>query len=83
MALTREEKDILKDIRDKQDDIRQEQTVLHTLLLGANGAEGLVDEVKSLARGHGRLKRNFWMLTGILVGSGIIGTGYGILNGGG
>ena len=72
MALTKDEKELLKEIRDDQKYIKQEQTVIHTVLLGANGAEGLVEEVKSLAKGHGKLKRNFWMLVTFLIGSGII-----------
>lgn len=45
-----------------------------------------VKEVKSdlddLSHSHGKLKRNFWMLVGILTGSGVIGGGlYGLLNG--
>ena len=83
MALTKEEKEILKEIRDSQNDIKQEQTVIHTVLLGADGAEGLVEEVKSIAKGYGKLKRNFWMLVGILVGSGVIGGSVvGLLSGG-
>ncbi len=83
MALTKEEKEILKGISDDQKEIMKEQTVLHTVLLGANGAEGLVEEVKSIAKGYGKLKRNFWMLVGILVGSGVIGGSVaGLLSGG-
>ncbi len=83
MALTKEEKEILKGISDDQKEIMKEQTVLHTVLLGANGAEGLVEEVKSIAKGYGKLKRNFWMLVGVLVGSGVIGGSVvGLLSGG-
>lgn len=83
MALTKEEKEILKEIRDSQNDIAKEQAVIHTVLLGADGAEGLVEEVKCLAKGHGKLKRNFWILVGTLAGSGIIGGGIaGLMNGG-
>ena len=83
MALTKDEKALLGEIRDSQNDIKREQTVIHTVLLGANGAEGLVEEVKSIAKGYGKLKRNFWMLVGILVGSGVIGGSvFGLLSGG-
>lgn len=83
MPLTKEEKEILKGISTDQKEIMKEQTVLHTVLLGADGAEGLVEEVKSIAKGYGKLKRNFWMLVGILVGSGAIGGSVvGILSGG-
>lgn len=83
MALTKDERELLKEIRDSQNDIKQEQTVMHTVLLGADGAEGLVEEVKSLAKGHGKLKRNFWILVGTLVGSGVVGGGIaGLMSGG-
>ena len=39
--------------------------------------------VKNLSASHGKLKKNFWILVGVLVGSGVLGTGiYGLLNGG-
>ena len=83
MALTIEEKEILKGISTDQKEIMREQTVLHTVLLGANGAEGLVEEVRSIAKGYGKLKRNFWTLVGILIGSGIIGGSvFGLMSGG-
>lgn len=55
---------------------------LKTVLLGANGDEGLIGEIKNIKtdvktlnnRQH-RMSRNFWLLIGILVGSGILGTG--------
>lgn len=82
MALTKEEREILSEIRDNQAEIREDQIVVHTVLLGANGAPGLVDEVKALASGYGKLKRNFYILVGTLIGSGVIGTGiYGIIGG--
>ena len=81
MALTKDEKELLNGISGDLKEIMKDQTVLHTVLLGANGTEGLVEEVKSLARGHGTLKRNFWLLFGTLVGSGVIGGGIGLLNG--
>ncbi len=83
MALTKDEKELLKDISEGQREIIREQTVLHTVRLGANGAEGFVEEVKSIAKGYGKLKRNFWTLVGILVGSGVIGGSVaGLLSGG-
>jgi len=76
MSLTKEEKELLTSIREKQ-------IVTNTVLLGANGKKGLVDVVQDLAKGHGNLKRNFWILVGVLVGSGVVGSGiYGVLNGG-
>ncbi len=81
MALTKDEKELLKDIRDDQKVIREDQIITKTVLLGVNGKDGLVDEVKSLAQGHGRLKKNFWILVGILLGSGVIGgSAYGLFN---
>ena len=76
MALTKEEKELLTSIREKQ-------IVTNTVLLGANGKKGLVDVVQDLASGHGKLKRNFWLLVGILAGSGVVGSGiYGLMGGG-
>ena len=57
---------------------------LTTVLLGVPGTQngGLVKEVKDvkldikeLGRSHGKLKRNFWLLIGILIGSGVVGSG--------
>ena len=57
-------------------------TELKTVLLGVPGTEdtGLCGEVKAVkltvngvAKSHGKLKRNFWLLVGTLVGSGVIG----------
>lgn len=52
-----------------------------TVLLGANGDRGLVgkvndncDHVKVLEDKHNDLSRKFWVLIGILVGSGVLGT---------
>ncbi len=59
-------------------------TRLSTVILGVPGTEngGLVAEVKSLSGSHYRLKKSFWMLIGILIGSGILGAGaYNILGG--
>jgi len=63
---------------------------LSTVLLGVQGTAngGLVKEVKDvkvsvneLAKSHSKLKRNFWVLIGILVGSGALGGGiYGLIN---
>jgi len=48
---------------------------LKTILIGVNGDEGLVGEIKDLHRNHNKLKQSFWTLVGILVGSGFIGGG--------
>lgn len=65
---------------------------LSTVLLGVPDTEdkGLVGEVKdvklnlnNLGKSHNKLKKNFWILVGALVGSGAIGSGiYNLLNGG-
>ena len=74
MALTKEDKKILEDIRDSQVEQR-------TVLLGIPDTDdrGLVGEVKDiklnvseLGSSHGKLKRNFWLLIGTLAGSGAI-----------
>ena len=50
---------------------------LKTVLLGIPGTSngGLVKQVNDVSKSHGRLKRNFWILVGILIGSGLLGTG--------
>ena len=74
MALTKEERELLQGIR-------EDQIVLNTVLLGVDGKEGLVDSVRDLARGYGKLKRNFFLLCGILIGSGVLSSGaWAILN---
>ena len=54
---------------------------LHTVILGVPGTEekGLVGDVKEikdsvagLSKSHGKLKRNFYILVGMLIGSGVI-----------
>lgn len=83
MALTKEERELLKEIREDQKQIREDQIKVNTVLLGVDGSPGLVEEVQDLARGYGKLKRNFWLLIGFLGGTGIIGGSiYGVLNGG-
>ncbi|KKL96448.1 hypothetical protein LCGC14_1844410 [marine sediment metagenome] len=79
MALTREERELLKEIRDEQREIREEQVKISTVLLGPDGQDGLVEKVDNVADGYGKLKRNFWMLVGVLTGSGVIGGGIGLL----
>lgn len=40
------------------------------------------ESIEKLGSSHGRLKRNFWLLVGVLVGSGIITGGvFGVING--
>jgi len=66
---------------------------LSTVLLGVQGTAngGLVKDVKDvkvsvneLSKAHGKLKRNFWLLVGMLAGSGVLGSGiYSLLNSGG
>ena len=65
MTLTKEERLII-------DETRESQIKLNTVLLGANGDDGLVGEVKELSKSHYLLKRNFWMLIAFLIGSGVI-----------
>lgn len=63
---------------------------LKTILVGMPDSEdkGLVGELKDLKTDvkelncrHRRLSRNFWILIGILAGSGVLGSGlWGLLN---
>lgn len=43
-----------------------------TVLLGKNGDPGLCGEVNQVKKSHSTLKRNFWILVGLLIGSGVI-----------
>lgn len=61
-----------KDERKKLDETHSTVGQLKTLLVGMNGDEGLVGEVKEIGKSHYKLKRNFWMLIAFLIGSGII-----------
>ncbi|OGN89803.1 MAG: hypothetical protein A2158_01685 [Chloroflexi bacterium RBG_13_46_14] len=45
---------------------------IKTVLLGKNGDEGMCGQLKDLIASHYTLKRNFWILVGILIGSGVI-----------
>lgn len=50
---------------------------LKTVILGVPGTSngGLVKQVNEISKSNNRLRRNFWILVGLLIGSGIIGTG--------
>ncbi len=65
MALTKEE-------RQKLDETHDTVGKIKTVLVGLNGDEGLVGQVSEIGKSHYKLKRNFWMLVGFLVGSGVI-----------
>ena len=45
---------------------------IKAVLLGVNGDGGLVEDVKELSQSHYNLKRNFLLLVGILIGSGVL-----------
>ena len=49
---------------------------IHTVLLGANGDEGLVGEFSCLKKSHGKLKIAFWSLVSFLSGAGILTSSY-------
>ncbi len=76
MALTKDERRVL-------DETNANGKELKTCLLGAGGADtGLVGEVKNiklnhqaLERKHYKLSKTFWIVVGILVGSGVISAG--------
>ena len=76
MALTKDEK---KKLDETHDIVIQ----LKTVLLGTNSDNGLVGEFRRVAKSHFSLKRNFWVLVGILAGLGLLGTGLFSLLGGG
>ena len=78
-----------KSPRQMIEEIHETTIRLSTVLLGVPGTAngGLVQEVKSikvdireLGHSHGKLKKSFWILVGVLAGSSVIGTGvWGIL----
>lgn len=59
----------------QQEEMYEAVIELKTAVIGANGKGGLLDKVEALAQGHGKLKKNFWMLVGILSGSGVLAGG--------
>ncbi len=66
MALT-------KDEREKLDRTHDTVIEIKTVLLGTDSDNGMVGDLKRLAKSHYKLRTNFWLLIGILVGSGILG----------
>ena len=68
MSLTKDEKAILVKTHDKVIE-------LTVILLGSRGDNGLIGDVKRLSSSHSKLRRNFWLLVGVLIGSGIISAG--------
>jgi len=72
MALTASEKKTLQETHDNGIKVK-------TVLLGVNGDDGLVGDVKRMCEKqvrqtseHNKLKRNFYLLVGILTGSGVL-----------
>jgi hypothetical protein len=57
-------------LEEKIDKILEQQTILNTILLGADGDEGLVGDVNGLRKEVSKLKKAFWLFVGIVVGSG-------------
>ncbi|MCK5236285.1 MAG: hypothetical protein KAR06_04790 [Deltaproteobacteria bacterium] len=59
--------------REKRDQDTHDKVVrIEAVLLGANGDDGLVGYVKETAQSHYKLKQHFWILIGLLVGSGLL-----------
>ena len=56
---------------------------IQAVILDTDGHKGLASKVDDMCESHYRLKRNFWLLVGVLSGSGVItGAVLGVLNGG-
>jgi hypothetical protein len=56
-------------------ELSRQVTAIHTCLLGANHGtndKGLVGKVDEVCKSHYELKRKFYTLVGILVGSGVV-----------
>ena len=68
MALNKEE-------RERLDEVRDSVIIIKTVLLGTDGDNGLVGDVKRLAVSHFKLKKSFWVLVSFLAGSGVLGGG--------
>jgi hypothetical protein len=67
----------LDNIDDKLDKYHEATTILNTVVLGKNGDPGLVRIVDENCKETMILKTRFWLLVGLLVGSGVLG-GFGI-----
>jgi len=65
MSLTKEERQLIQDTHDAGIEVK-------TVLLGANGDDGLVGEVRRLAKSYYKLRLRFWILVSTLVASGVI-----------
>ena len=65
MALTKEEREIINNTRDTVIELK-------AVLLGTDSDKGLVGTVTRIGNGHNRLTKAFWILVGILVGSGVL-----------
>jgi len=63
---------LTKDERKKLDETHDTVNKLKTTLVGMNGDEGLVGDFKKVAESHYKLRRNFYLLLGVLIGSGIL-----------
>ena len=73
MALNKEE-------RKKLDETHDTVIILKALLLGDRGDNGMVGDFKRLSKSHYNLRTRFWLLVGILAGSGLLSGGiYGII----
>ena len=81
MALTKEE-------RQKLDETHDSIIEIKTVLLGTDGYNGLVGDIKrnsqailTINNKYNKLNVHFWQLVGVLVGSGVIGGGtIGLIN---
>ena len=65
MSLTKDERQLIQDTHDAGIEVK-------TVLLGANGDDGLVGEVKHIAKSHYKLRLCFWLLVSSLLASGVI-----------
>lgn len=65
-------------IEENVNSIKEDVTIIKTVLLGApgqGGDSGMVKSFNELSKEVGRLKRQFWMLVAFMIGNGMISGG--------
>lgn len=74
--MTKQENDVLEEIRKDIAAVDKKVTALHTTLLGQDGDKGMCGDLEKLQASHSTVKRMVYTLIGLLVGAGIISGSY-------